>query len=304
MGLKGRSYIGNYRNMINKKKTRKLDEENWTLVLKPKSGWFDIDFKGLWHYKDLTLLFVRRNFVSYYKQTILGPMWFFIQPILTTLMFTVVFSGIAKISTDGLPPVLFYLAGTVMWNYFAECLNKTSSTFIDNAAIFGKVYFPRLVMPISIVLTNLITFGIQFALFLGFMGFFALKGTVFHPSAGILLTPVLILMMAFLGLGLGIIISSLTTKYRDLRFLVTFGVQLAMYATPVVYPLSSVSDRLKPYILANPMTAIIETFRWSFLGSGSFNGLNLAYSASTILIILVVGVILFSRVEKTFMDTV
>jgi lipopolysaccharide transport system permease protein len=290
--------------MILKKKKKKTDSDNWTLVLKPKTGWFDIDFRGLWRYRDLTLLFVRRNFVSYYKQTILGPLWFFIQPILTTLMFTVVFSGIAKISTDGLPPVLFYLAGTVMWNYFAECLNKTSSTFIDNAAIFGKVYFPRLVMPVSIVLTNLITFGIQFVLFLAFMAFYGLKGIVFHPSLGILLTPVLILLMAFLGLGLGIIVSSLTTKYRDLRFLVTFGVQLAMYATPVVYPLSSVSARLKPYLLANPMTAIIETFRWSFLGSGSFNGSNLITSACTIVVILIVGVILFSRVEKTFMDTV
>jgi lipopolysaccharide transport system permease protein len=285
-------------------KSQEQIAENWTLILKPKSGWFDIDFKGLWHYKDLILLFVRRNFVSYYKQTILGPLWFFIQPILTTLMFTVVFSGIAKIPTDGLPPVLFYLAGTVMWNYFAECLNKTSTTFIDNANIFGKVYFPRLVMPISIVLTNLITFAIQFVLFLGFMAYFAIKGTTIHLNSLILITPVLILLMASLGLGLGIIVSSLTTKYRDLRFLVTFGVQLAMYATPVVYPLSSVQGRFRPLLLANPMTAIIEIFRNAFLGSGSFDGRHLLISALTTMIILTIGVILFSRVEKTFMDTI
>jgi lipopolysaccharide transport system permease protein len=278
--------------------------DSWTLVIKPKTGWFDIDFKGLWHYSDLILLFVRRNFVSYYKQTILGPLWFFIQPIFTTLIFTVVFGGIAKIPTDGLPPVMFYLAGTVMWNYFAECLNKTSTTFIDNAAIFGKVYFPRLVMPFSIVLTNLITFGIQFTLFLGFMAYFSIKGSEIKPNAFILLTPLLIFLMGALGLGLGIVVSALTTKYRDLRFLVTFGVQLAMYATPVVYPLSSVPERFKMLLLINPMTAVIETFRYAFLGSGTFNGQNLLFSAILTLFILFIGVILFSRVEKTFMDTI
>lgn len=278
--------------------------EEWTQVIKPTNGWFDIDFKGLWGYRDLIFLFVRRNFVSYYKQTILGPLWFFIQPILTTVMFTVVFGGIAKIPTDSLPPILFYLAGTVMWNYFAECLNKTSTTFIDNAAIFGKVYFPRLVMPISIVLTNMITFAIQFTLFLGFLAYFSLKGSDIHPNVYILITPVLILIMAALGLGLGIIVSSLTTKYRDLRFLVTFGVQLAMYATPVVYPLSTVPERYRLILIANPMTAIIETFRYAFLGSGMFDGQNLLFSALTTAVILCIGVVLFSRVEKTFMDTV
>jgi lipopolysaccharide transport system permease protein len=282
----------------------KPETGSWTLVIKPTTGWFDIDLRDLWRYQDLVLLFVRRNFVSFYKQTVLGPLWFFIQPVLTTVMFTVVFSGIAKIPTDGLPPALFYLAGTVMWNYFAECLNKTSTTFIDNAAIFGKVYFPRLVMPISVVLTNLITFGIQFLLFLGFLGYFAVKGSVIHPNAHILLTPVLILLMAALGLGLGIIVSSLTTKYRDLRFLVSFGVQLAMYATPIVYPLSSAPDRFKPVLLANPMTAIVETFRYGFLGTGSFSWAQLGCSAASIAVILALGVVLFSRVEKTFMDTV
>jgi lipopolysaccharide transport system permease protein len=289
----------------NTKQTIKISTtEEWTQILKPKTGWFDIDFKDLWHYRDLTMLFVRRNFVSYYKQTILGPLWFFIQPILTTIMFTVVFGGIAKIPTDGVPPVLFYLGGTVMWNYFAECLNKTSTTFIDNAGIFGKVYFPRLVMPISIVLTNLITFAIQFVLFLGFLSYFKFKGTNIHFNINVLLTPILILIMASLGLGLGIIVSSLTTKYRDLRFLVTFGVQLGMYATPIVYPLSTVPERFQPLIRANPMTAIIETFRYSFLGSGSFDGRNLLFSVFTTIIILIVGIVLFSKVEKTFMDTV
>ena len=267
-------------------------------------GWFDVDFKELWRYKDLILLLVRRDFVAIYKQTILGPLWFIIQPLLTTIMFTIVFGNIAKISTDGLPKMLFYLSGTVTWSYFASCLNSTSNTFIANAGIFGKVYFPRLAVPISIVISNLISYGLQFVFFLCFMAYFLICGSDIHPNIAILLTPVLLLIMAGLGLGLGIIISSLTTKYRDLRFLITFGVQLFMYATPVVYPLSMVPDKYKPFILANPMTPIIETFRYCYLGKGTFEWSHLGLSAATMLVILFIGFMMFSKVEKTFMDTI
>ncbi|MBL0175430.1 MAG: ABC transporter permease [Ignavibacteria bacterium] len=249
-------------------------------------------------------LFVRRDFVAVYKQTILGPIWFFLQPLFTTIMFTVVFGNIAKMSTDGLPPMLFYMAGNIMWNYFQECLNKTSMTFITNAHIFGKVYFPRLVVPISVVVTNLLTFGLQFLFFLGFLAYYGATGAHFSMNIYVLMTPVFLLMMAALGLGLGIIVSSMTTKYRDLRFLVTFGVQLLMYGTPVVYPLSKVPAKYVPFLLANPVTPIIEGFRYAFLGTGTFRSEHMLMSAGIIVVILFVGVVLFSRVEKTFMDTV
>jgi len=276
----------------------------WTTIIRPKTGWFDIDFRELWQYRDLIMLFVRRDFVSVYKQTILGPAWFILQPLLTTIMFTVVFGSIAKIPTDGMPPMLFYLAGNVSWMYFQECINKTSNTFIANANIFGKVYFPRLAVPISIVITNLITFALQFAFFLAFLVYYMWQGSTAVPNWYALMTPVFLLMMAALGLGLGIIVSALTTKYRDLRFLVTFGVQLFMYATPVVYPLSEVPESYRHWLLANPMTPIVEGFRYAFLGSGAYRGEHLLISAATITVILAVGIILFSRVEKTFMDTV
>jgi len=279
-------------------------DEQWTSIILPKVGWFDVDFKELWRYRDLILLFVRRDFVAIYKQTILGPLWFIIQPLLTTIMFTIVFGNIAKISTDGLPKMLFYLSGTVTWSYFASCLNSTSDTFIANASIFGKVYFPRLAVPIAIVISNLISYGLQFAFFLCFLTYYMIMGSDIHPNLTILLTPVLLVMMAGLGLGLGIIISSLTTKYRDLRFLITFGVQLFMYATPVVYPVSVVPDRYKPFILANPMTPIIETFRYAYLGNGAFSWSYLGLSATTMIVILFIGLMMFGRVEKTFMDTV
>ena len=278
--------------------------EQWTSVILPKVGWFDVDFKELWRYKDFILLFVRRDFVAIYKQTILGPLWFIIQPLLTTIMFTIVFGNIAKISTDGLPKMLFYLSGTVTWSYFVSCLNSTSDTFIANAEIFGKVYFPRLAVPISIVISNLISYGLQFAFFLCFLTYYLILRSDIHPNLTILLTPVLLVIMAGLGLGLGIIISSLTTKYRDLRFLITFGVQLFMYATPVVYPVSVVPDKYKPFILANPMTPIIETFRYAYLGNGAFSWSYLGLSAATTIVILFIGLMMFGRVEKTFMDTV
>jgi len=279
-------------------------DEQWTSIILPKVGWFDIDFKELWRYKDLILLFVRRDFVAIYKQTILGPGWFIIQPLLTTIMFTIVFGNIAKISTDGLPKILFYLSGTVTWSYFATCFNKTSETFVVNAPIFGKVYFPRLAVPISIIISNLISYGLQFAFFLCFLAYFLISGSNIHPNLAILLTPVLLVMMAGIGLGMGIILSSLTTKYRDLSFVAAFGVQLLMYATPVVYPISVVPEKYKPFILANPMTPILETFRYAYLGTGAFEWSYLVLSAATMLVILFIGLMLFGRIEKTFMDTI
>jgi lipopolysaccharide transport system permease protein len=284
--------------------TQKKTSQVWTTIIKPKSGWFDINFRELWQYRDLIFLFVRRDFVSVYKQTILGPIWFFIQPLFTTAIFTVVFSSFAGISTDGLPPVLFYMSGTVAWGYFADCVNKTSNTFIGNANLFGKVYFPRLAVPISIVISSLMSFALQFILFIGFMGYFALQGASLHPNIGMLLTPLFLLMMGGLGLGLGIIVSSLTTKYRDLRFLVAFGVQLFMYATPVVYPLSKVPPKYATLLMLNPMTAIIEGFRLSYLGTGTFSTHALLISFTIIVLILSAGMLLFSKVEKDFMDTI
>lgn len=276
----------------------------WDLTLRPKKNLLDIDIKEVWKYRDLILLFVRRDFVSKYKQSILGPLWFIIQPLLTTLMFTVVFGKIAKIPTDGLPPMLFYMCGIVGWTYFSTCMTSTSDTFISNAAIFGKVYFPRLVTPISIVISNLIQFLIQFLFLLAFMLFFYVKGAVFSPNTYILLIPFLILLMAGLSLGFGIIISSMTTKYRDLKFLVAFGVQLWMYITPIVYPVSALPDKYKIFILANPMTSIIESFRYALLGSGSFNVHQLLYSVAFTIGVLVIGVLIFNKVEQTFIDTV
>lgn len=277
---------------------------NWDMVIRPKIGWFDLHLSDLWRYRDLVMLFVRRDFVSYYKQTILGPLWYLIQPLLATLTFTVVFGNVARISTDGLPRFLFYMAGVTGWNYFAECLSRTSDTFISNSHIFGKVYFPRLSVPLALVISGLIKFAIQFVFFLGFLIFYLLRGAPIKPNAWMALTPVLLLIMAALGLGSGIVISSATTKYRDLRFLVGFGVQLLMYAAPVVYPLSALSVRYRWAILLNPMTPVIETFRYAFLGRGTVSLLYLAYSAVATVVILFFGILLFNRVEKTFMDTV
>ena len=278
--------------------------ETWDLIIEPKKGLLDLHLADLYRYRDLVLLFVRRDFVAVYKQTILGPLWYLIQPLLTTITFTVIFGNIAQLPTDGLPQFLFYMSGTVIWTYFADCLTKTSNTFVNNAQLFGKVYFPRLAVPVSILLSNLITFAIQFTFFLAFMGFFALTGADLRPNWWILISPVLIFMMAGLGLGFGIIISSLTTKYRDLRFLVQFGVQLLMYATPVIYPVSSIPARFQPLIQANPMTPIVEAFRYAFLGAGSFNPMNLLYSFGFMLVVVVIGTVIFNRVEATFMDTV
>jgi lipopolysaccharide transport system permease protein len=282
-----------------------LQEEQWDLIIRPKSHLLDLNLKEVWQYRDLLLMFIKRDFAAQYKQTILGPLWHFIQPLFTTLIFVVVFSEIAAISTDGLPPLLFYLSGITIWNYFSSCLIATSSTFVSNAYIFGKVYFPRLVMPISVVLSNMVKFGIQLFLLLGVMVWYAIEGNVFPVSANLLFIPFLLIMLAGMGLGMGIIISSLTTKYRDFTVLVTFGVQLMMYATPVVYPMSVVQNQeLKFWLSVNPLAPIIEAFRYSLLGVGSFEPLQLLYSAVFICVIMIIGLLMFGKVEKTFMDTV
>ncbi len=279
-------------------------QNGWTMVMRPKRNLLEIDLKEIWRYRDLIALFVKRDFVAKYKQTILGPLWFIIQPLLTTLMFTVVFGKIAGIPTEGLPNILFYLAGIVGWNYFATCLNETSTTFVTNASIFGKVYFPRLTLPISIVLSSLITFAIQFVFLLAFILYYWLSSVEIRIGPDILLVPLLVMMIAGLGLGVGIIISSLTTKYRDLIHLIKFGVQLWMYATPIIYPLSEIPEKYKMYVLANPMTPIIETFKTVMLGVGTVNYLHLLYSAGFTVVIVSLGIIVFNKVEKNFMDTV
>ena len=286
--------------------------EHWDLVIRPKTGWFDLNLSDLWRYRDLLWMFVWRDFVSVYKQTILGPVWFILQPLLTTVVFTVIFSGVGKVPTDGLPPMLFYLAGTTPWNYFATCVTKTSGVFVNNAGIFGKVYFPRLVTPVSIVASTLVQFGIQFLLFLGILAYFLVRDASLHPQAHLihpnlpmilLLTPVLLILMALLGLGAGILASSLTTKYRDLNFLIAFGVQLAMYGSCVIFSLASVPPKYLPFIEANPMTAIIVSFRAIYLG-GDIPWHQLGLSALVTAVILLVGVCIFNKVEKGFMDTV
>lgn len=280
------------------------DQDQWDLVITPRKKWWDLQLREVWHYRDLIAMFVRRDFVSKYKQTILGPLWFLLQPFLTSVVFTVVFGNIAKLPTDDLPQLLFYMSGTVLWSYFSTCLVSTSEIFINNAHLFGKVYFPRLVMPVSVVISNLITFGIQFLFFIGFFIYFFIIGEPVGFTLWALALPLLILLMGGLGLGFGIIISSLTTKYRDLRFLVSFGVSLWMYGTPVIYPVSSIPEKWRWVADYNPVTPIIETFRLGFLGRGEVSWLRLAYSTFFMLVVLLIGVMVFNRVEKTFIDTV
>ena len=273
-------------------------------IIEPHGSVFDLKLRELWGYRDLIMLFVRRDFVAQYKQTILGPAWHIIQPLLTTVMFTIVFGKIAQLSTDGVPPFLFYMAGTVIWTYFANVFTATSGTFASNAHIFGKVYFPRLVIPVSTLISKLIAFAIQFVFFLGFLIYFAYASPTVGPNAWVLMTPVLLLMMAAIGLGGGIIISSLTTKYRDLMILVGFGVQLLMYATPIIYPLSSLPQKWQFWASLNPIAPVVETFRYAYLGQGVLDISMLAVSAVMILAILLVGTVMFNRVERTFMDTI
>lgn len=278
-------------------------------IIKPRSGWLDLNLKELLRYRDLILLFVKRDFVSLYKQTVLGPAWAVIQPFLTTIVFSLVFGSIAGLAPEGVPSFLFYLSGTVVWTYFANCLTRTSDTFIANAAILGKVYFPRLVMPVSTVLSKLIDFAIQYAFFLVFLVIYMLTGANIAPNWYVLLTPVLLLQLAMLSLGCGVIISAATTKYRDLRMLVSFGVQLWMYASPVAYDMFSMgafapgSNYYALYML-NPVTPIVNLFRYAYLGIGQLDWLYYGVSWAVTLVLLFVGIVLFSRVEKTFMDTV
>jgi len=282
-------------------------KEQWDLEIKPQNNLFELHLADVWRYRDLLGLLVRRDFVSFYKQTILGPLWFFIQPLFTTIIYTFIFGNLAGISTDGLPQPLFYMAGITAWNYFADCLTKTSTVFKDNALIFGKVYFPRLIMPLSIVVSNLVRFGVQMLLFLLLIAWYYFSGANFQPSIYILLSPILIVLMALQGLGLGMIISAMTTKYRDLAFLVTFGVQLLMYATTVIYPLSTAIEKYPEYawiIEYNPMTPIIEGFRLGFLGEGNFTWSNLGYCTIITLVLTFLGLVIFNKVEKTFVDTV
>lgn len=283
-------------------------EQKWTIEIGPKRNIFDIDFKEIWHYRDLLVMMVRRDFVAFYKQTILGPVWFFVQPMLTTLTYLIIFGRVADLPTDETPKLIFYLCGVTCWTYISESLTKTSDTFIANANIFGKVYFPRIIIPLSIIISNLIRLGIQMILFLLIWGYYlAFDSARVHPNSAVLLLPVLVLLMALLSLALGIIFSSLTTKYRDLRFLLTFGVQLLMFATPVVYPLSLAekkSEFFKWLIMANPYTAIVETFRYAFLGSGTLSWGLLGYSCIATLVVLAIGVVIFNRIEKSFMDIV
>lgn len=278
---------------------------NFTTHITAKRRWFDLNLKELWHYRDLIMLFTKRNFILIYKQTILGPAWIVLQPLLTTLIYTVVFGGIAGIATDGVPQLLFYMGGTAVWSFFSTCLNKTSTTFVSNAAVYGKVYFPRLVTPISNVLSSAVNFGVQLAMFLIFWAYYAVTGQVSPNYWGIVLLPLVLIYLGLLSLGLGVIISSMTTKYRDLTLLVTFGVQLWMYITPVVYPISAMGTGvLRTIIMLNPVTCAVEAFRWMFLGSGSMDPVNWIISSITMVVVVVFGVLIFNRVEKTFMDTV
>lgn len=280
--------------------------EQWDLEIKPKASLFDLNLKEVWRYRDLMMLFVRRDFVAQYKQTILGPLWHIIQPVLTTLMFLVVFGKIANIPTDGIEPVLFYMSGITIWNYFSTCLTATSNTFVANAGIFGKVYFPRLILPLSIVISNMVKLGIQFGiLFLAMIWFAIFRDIPVHFGVNWLLIPLLVIIMAGIGLGSGIIISSLTTKYRDFTVLISFAVQLLMYATPVAYPLSFLKDKSFASVIEwNPLSPIVEGFRYALFNTGSFELLSLGYSVVFMFVVLVIGAVYFSKVERTFMDTV
>lgn len=285
-------------------KTPPVPQENWTEIIRPRTGLFDLHLRDIWRYRDLLMLMVRRDFVASYKQTILGPLWMFINPLLTSFTYVIIFSKVANLSSDGLPPILFYLAGVTCWNYFSTGLATTSNTFLANSNIFGKVYFPRLVMPLSVTISGLIRFAIQFAMLAVMMVWYAVKGVHIGINMTILVIPLLLIIMAGLGLGCGIIVSSLTTKYRDLAYLITFGVQLLMYTSPVIYPLSSVGGKLRLLIMANPMSGVIEAFKYALLGKGDFSWNLLGYDFAFMTVALFIGILIFNRVEKTFMDTV
>ncbi len=292
---------------MDKTRNKTTNQDTWTTVIKPREKLLSINLRELWDYRDLCNLFVKRNITTQYKQTVLGPLWYIIQPMITVVMYMVVFGGIAKIPTDGLPQPLFYLSGICLWQYFSDCLNKTSSTFTANAGIFGKVYFPRLIVPISTVVSNLLRFGIQFALFMVVYAIYQIwiiPGQI-HTNWYALLLPVLVLMLAGLALGFGILFSSMTTKYRDMSLLLSYFVSLWMYATPVIYPLSTITnEKLRMLMSLNPLTGIVEAFKYGFLGEGQFSWGMLGYSAAFMMVLLALGIVIFNRVQKTFMDTV
>ena len=280
-------------------------KEEWTEVISSKRGLLDINFKEIWHYRDLVWMFVKRDIAAQYKQTILGPVWFFISPFMTVFMYTIVFNRIAGIKTDGIPAPLFYLTGTTLWNYFQQCFMSSSGTFVSNAGIFGKVYFPRLISPISTIVSNLIKFFIQFLVLVTLIIFYVLfRNYIFHFNLYLLLFPLLVLLMAGIAFGIGIISSALTTKYRDLQLFINYGISLLMYASPVIYPASQVPERYRAYLFLNPISPIIETFRYSLLGNGTFSWLALGYSLGFMIVIVFIGIVIFNQVEKTFMDTV
>lgn len=287
------------------------ENENWSTVIKPRNKLFEVNLKEIWDYRDLLTIFVKRTITVQYKQTVLGPLWWFIQPAFTVITYMVVFGGIAGIPTDGIPQPLFYLGGVAMWQYFSDCLGKASSTFVSNAGIFGKVYFPRLIMPLASVISNLVRFGIQLGLFVLVYIYYAIIGQAPSPNWYLLLFPLLVMMMAGLGLGFGIVVSSMTTKYRDLALLFSFFVSLWMYATPIVYPLSEVKGKmvagfdLYQLMHFNPVTPVIETFKYGALSAGEFIGWGwLAYSFVVMIVVLALGIVIFNRVQKSFMDTV
>lgn len=279
------------------------EQENWTVEIRPSTGWFDLNLNEIWRYRDLLWLFVKRDIVTVYKQTILGPLWYVVQPVLTTLMFTLIFGRIARLSTDGIPPIIFYLSGVTVWSYFADCLNRTSNSFVANQHIFAKVYFPRITVPGSIIISALAKFGIQFLIFLMIWTYYFFTGKV-EVNAVALLLPIVVAAMAITSLGFGMLFSSMTTKYRDLQFLLSFAVQLWMYATPVIYPLSSIPENYVWYIKFNPITPLIESVRFGFLGQGTFSWEGIGYSIFFGIAVFVVGIFVFSKVEKSFMDTV
>lgn len=282
-----------------------VSNDKWDIHISSGGGYSNTNFRELWHYRDLLLMFVKKDIITVYKQTILGPIWFVVQPVLTSLMYLFIFSDIAKIPTGkGIPPLLFYLAGTTLWNYFSDTLNVTSKTFTDNSSIFGKVYFPRIILPLSKVVSGLIKFLIQFSLFAVFWVYYAFISKSITPNWYILLSPLWLLIMVLMSLGFGVLITSLTTKYRDLTFLIGFGVQLAMYATPVIIPLSEVHGRKRIFYLLNPLTSLFEAFKYGFLGQGAFDVKWLVYSTCFMLVLLCTGIIIFNRVEKRFIDTV
>lgn len=279
------------------------NKENWDLIIQGKTNLFDLRLKEVWRYRDLLLMFVKRDFITVYKQTILGPLWFFIQPILTTITFTVIFGNLAKIPTDGAPKIIFYMSGITIWNYFSNCLVDVSKVFISNSAIFGKVYFPRLIMPLTIVISNLMKFAVQFFMFLGFVFYYYYQGDI-EPNLWVFFIPIILLIMALIAMGLGLILSSLTTKYRDLTMLIAFGIQLFMYATPVIFPTNVVPERYLWLIQLNPLTPIFNYVRYAYLGVGNFDLISLIYPTLFSIVILAIGVVIFNKVQKSFMDTV